>query len=194
MLLWIYRICRTDAIYRLGSPARIFRAWAATTISCSPCCKRDLRLPKTKAIKPTDLNRIIVNATAQPKNVMFPTDARLLNRAREILVWLAPRYGVKLRLSHAGVGSSCSSLIATSPTRQILACLAKHFNGAKMDAQPPSRVLEVSILLLVQQRAARFVFLGRRQRRRLRPPAHSARSRRRVARRTQRPGASVLLR
>ena len=38
---------------------------------------------KTKAIKPTDLNRIIVDTTVQPKNVMFPTDARLLNRARE---------------------------------------------------------------------------------------------------------------
>jgi len=38
---------------------------------------------KTEAIKPSDLNRIIVDTTVQPKNVMFPTDARLLNRARE---------------------------------------------------------------------------------------------------------------
>jgi hypothetical protein len=36
-----------------------------------------------------DLNRIIVDTTVQPKNVMFPTDAKLLNRAREILVRLA---------------------------------------------------------------------------------------------------------
>jgi IS5 family transposase len=35
---------------------------------------------------------------------MFPTDARLLNRAREILVRLAKRYGVKLRQSYARVG------------------------------------------------------------------------------------------
>jgi transposase, IS5 family len=40
----------------------------------------------------------------QPKNVMFPTDARLLNRAREILVRLAKRYGVDLRQSYARVG------------------------------------------------------------------------------------------
>jgi hypothetical protein len=33
-----------------------------------------------------DLNRIIVDTTVQPKNVMF---AKLLNRAREILVRLA---------------------------------------------------------------------------------------------------------
>ena len=59
---------------------------------------------KTKAIKPTDLNRIIVDTTVQPKNVMFPTDARLLNRAREILVRLAHRHGVKLRQSYARVG------------------------------------------------------------------------------------------
>lgn len=59
---------------------------------------------KTETIKPTDLNRIIVDTTVQPKNVMFPTDARLLNRAREILVRLAQRHGVKLRQSYARVG------------------------------------------------------------------------------------------
>ena len=59
---------------------------------------------KTEAIKPSDLNRVIVDTTVQPKNVMFPTDARLLNRAREILVRLAKRSGIKLRQSYARVG------------------------------------------------------------------------------------------
>jgi IS5 family transposase len=59
---------------------------------------------KTAAIKPCDLNRVIVDTTVQPKNVMFPTDARLLNRAREILVRLAKRNGIKLRQSYARVG------------------------------------------------------------------------------------------
>ena len=59
---------------------------------------------RTEAIKPADLNRVIVDTTVQPKNVMFPTDARLLNRAREILVRLAPRCGIKLRQSYARVG------------------------------------------------------------------------------------------
>jgi IS5 family transposase len=59
---------------------------------------------KTEAIKPSDLNRVIVDTTVQPKNVMFPTDARLLNRAREILVRLAKRHGVTLRQSYARVG------------------------------------------------------------------------------------------
>jgi IS5 family transposase len=35
---------------------------------------------------------------------MFPTDARLLNRARESLVRLAQKHGVKLRQSYARVG------------------------------------------------------------------------------------------
>ena len=59
---------------------------------------------KTEAIKPCDLNRIIVDTTVQPKNVMFPTDARLLNRAREILVRLARHCAIKLRQSYARVG------------------------------------------------------------------------------------------
>ena len=59
---------------------------------------------RTEAIKPSDLNRVIVDTTVQPKNVMFPTDARLLNRAREILVRLAKRHGVELRQSYARVG------------------------------------------------------------------------------------------
>jgi len=59
---------------------------------------------KTEALKPSDLNRVIVDTTVQPKNVMFPTDARLLNRAREILVRLAEGAGIKLRQSYRRVG------------------------------------------------------------------------------------------
>src|SRR5207237_3199905 len=59
---------------------------------------------KTEAIKPSDLNRVIVDTTVQPKNVMFPTDARLLNRAREILVRLAKGAGIRLRQSYRRVG------------------------------------------------------------------------------------------
>src|SRR4029434_10141604 len=59
---------------------------------------------RTEAIKPSDLNRVIVDTTVQPKNVMFPTDAKLLNRAREKLVRLAQLTGVGLRQSYARVG------------------------------------------------------------------------------------------
>src|SRR5437762_7897453 len=59
---------------------------------------------RTKAIKPSEFSRVIVDTTVQPKNVMFPTDARLLNRAREILVRLAKGAGIKLRQSYRRVG------------------------------------------------------------------------------------------
>ena len=38
---------------------------------------------RTDAMKPSDLARVVIDTTAQPKAVMFPTDAKLLNRARE---------------------------------------------------------------------------------------------------------------
>src|SRR5467141_32957 len=59
---------------------------------------------RTEAIKPSELSRVIVDTTVQPKNVTFPTDAKLLNRAREKLVRLAQLNGVDLRQSYARVG------------------------------------------------------------------------------------------
>jgi hypothetical protein len=47
---------------------------------------------------------VIVDTTVQPKNVTFPTDAKLLNRAREKLVRLAKLHGMALRQSYARVG------------------------------------------------------------------------------------------
>lgn len=47
---------------------------------------------------------MIVDTTVQPKNVMFPTDAKLLNQAREKLVRLARLTGVGLRQHYARVG------------------------------------------------------------------------------------------
>jgi IS5 family transposase len=59
---------------------------------------------RTEAMKPADLARVIVDTTVQPKAVMFPTDAKLLNRARERLVRLAQELGVELRQSYRRVG------------------------------------------------------------------------------------------
>src|SRR3989475_3223837 len=59
---------------------------------------------RTEAMKPKDLARAVVDTTMQPKAVMFPTDAKLLNRARERLVRLAAHVGVELRQSYARVG------------------------------------------------------------------------------------------
>jgi IS5 family transposase len=40
---------------------------------------------RSEAIKPSDLARVIVDTTVQPKNITFPTDAKLVNRAREAI-------------------------------------------------------------------------------------------------------------
>jgi len=59
---------------------------------------------KTGALTPADTRRVIVDTTVQPKNVMFPTDAKLRNRAREWLVRLAKKTGLDLRQSYVRVG------------------------------------------------------------------------------------------
>jgi IS5 family transposase len=59
---------------------------------------------KTDAMAPKDLARVIVDTTVQPKAVMFPTDAKLINRARERLVRLAKQRGIRLRQSYRRVG------------------------------------------------------------------------------------------
>jgi IS5 family transposase len=59
---------------------------------------------KTGAMKPQDARRVIVDTTVQPKNVMFPTDAKLIHRARERLVRLARKAGLDLRQSYVRVG------------------------------------------------------------------------------------------
>src|SRR5215813_6715726 len=55
-------------------------------------------------MKPSDLAWVVIDTTVQPKAVMFPTDAKLLNRARERLVRLAKKLGLSLRQSSARVG------------------------------------------------------------------------------------------
>jgi IS5 family transposase len=56
------------------------------------------------AAKPADFTRVIVDTTVQPKAIAFPTDAKLLHRARACLVRLAHQHGVTLRQSYARVG------------------------------------------------------------------------------------------
>ena len=58
---------------------------------------------RTAALKPSDLARVVVDTTVQPKAVMFPTDAKLFNRCVP-LVRLANRLGVELRQSYRRVG------------------------------------------------------------------------------------------
>ena len=56
------------------------------------------------AAKPADFTQMIVDTTVQEKAIAFPTDARLMHRARERLVRLAKQHGLSLRQSYARVG------------------------------------------------------------------------------------------
>ena len=55
----------------------------------------------TGALKKSDLARVTVDTTVQPKNVTFPTDAKLLETAIQQLGKLARTHGVPLRQSYS---------------------------------------------------------------------------------------------
>jgi IS5 family transposase len=55
---------------------------------------------KLKAVKPSQLARINVDTTVQEKDIRFPTDARLYDRARERLVKAAQARGIALRQNY----------------------------------------------------------------------------------------------
>ena len=59
---------------------------------------------KTDAVAVKDLSKVIVDTTVQEKAITFPTDAKLLNRARVMLVKLAKTHGLKLRQGYPKVG------------------------------------------------------------------------------------------
>ncbi len=52
---------------------------------------------KIKAVKQSELKRINVDTTVQEKEIRFPTDSRLYDRAREKLVQAAEKNGIVLR-------------------------------------------------------------------------------------------------
>lgn len=59
---------------------------------------------RTGAARPADFAQVIVDTTVQEKAIAFPTDAKLMHKARERLVRLAKAKGVMLRQSYSRVG------------------------------------------------------------------------------------------
>jgi hypothetical protein len=97
---------------------------------------------KSEAIKVTDLKKVIVDTTVMPKNIEFPTDSKLYNKARIRLVKLATKNGIELRQNYnltaktllteplpANAGrfviSMCSNVIEYSFISNITASRAK---------------------------------------------------------------------
>lgn len=52
---------------------------------------------KTRAMRPEYIRPVIVDTSVQPKNIVFPTDAKLLNWAREQLLALAKKLSLDPR-------------------------------------------------------------------------------------------------
>jgi len=64
------------------------------------------------ALKKSDLARVSVDTTVQPKNIAFPTDARLMLVAIEQLGRLARAHGVKPRQSYGRVGKQAAVMVS----------------------------------------------------------------------------------
>ncbi len=73
--------------------------------------QESLRLAEdTGALAKRDLARVTVDTTVQPKNVAFPTDARLLETAIHQLGSLAKENGVPLRQSYARLAKTAAMM------------------------------------------------------------------------------------
>jgi IS5 family transposase len=62
---------------------------------------------RLKAVKPSQLKRLNVDTTVQEKEIRFPTDARLYDRAREKLVKAAKAHGIDLRQNYNRKSRQC---------------------------------------------------------------------------------------
>jgi len=59
---------------------------------------------QTKAMTARELDHVNVDTTVQEKAITFPTDAKLYNRMREVLVKAAEERDISLRQSYRRVG------------------------------------------------------------------------------------------
>src|SRR5215204_5606086 len=62
------------------------------------------------ALRTRDLKRVTVDTTVQPKNISFPTDAKLLHAAIKGLNRLAQKHGVRLRQSYIRVAKRAAMM------------------------------------------------------------------------------------
>lgn len=63
---------------------------------------------RTETVKPKDLQTVIADTTVMEKNITFPTDSKLLNRAREQLTEMASKNGLKLRQTYKRTGQKAA--------------------------------------------------------------------------------------
>jgi transposase, IS5 family len=71
---------------------------------------------KSGALRSNDLKRVTVDSTVQPKNISFPTDAKLLHAAIRGLNRLANKRRVRLRQSYLRVAKRAAMMAGATPT------------------------------------------------------------------------------
>jgi IS5 family transposase len=62
------------------------------------------------ALRTRDIKRVTADTTVQPKNVTFPTDAKLLHAAIKGIVRLAKKHGVRLRQSYLRIAKHAAMM------------------------------------------------------------------------------------
>ena len=65
---------------------------------------------KSGALRSKDLKRVTIDTTVQPKNISFPTDAKLLHAAIKGLNRLANKHGVPLRQSYVRIAKNAAMM------------------------------------------------------------------------------------
>jgi transposase, IS5 family len=63
---------------------------------------------RMKILNPSDMHRVTVDTTVQDKAVAFPTDGKLYNKGRELLVEKAQEERIKLRQTYSRLGPRAS--------------------------------------------------------------------------------------
>lgn len=122
---------------------------------------------KLKAVKRTQLKRVNIDTTVQEKDIRFPTDARLYDRARELLVKAAKQRNIPLRqnynrlskklvLKQSRYAHAKQMKRARRSTRQLKTYLGRVIRDIQRKCPAPdlelSKLLETSNRIFTQQR------------------------------------------
>jgi IS5 family transposase len=100
---------------------------------------------KLKAVKPFQLKRVNVDTTVQEKEVRFPTDARLYDRARQRLVDSAKERGISLRQNY------------NQKSKQLLAQQSRYSHAHQMKrAQKCTRTLRTYLGRVIRDIERKF--------------------------------------
>jgi IS5 family transposase len=125
---------------------------------------------EAKLLKPKDLENVVVDTTVQEKNIAFPTDAKLLNRARESLVRVAKKDGIQLKqtfvkegkfqlIKYAGYSHAKQYNRAKKPLKRLKVILGKVIREIERNCAKPgenlSKYLQLAKKICSQKKSSK---------------------------------------